>query len=1189
MRKLFLSIVCLFFIQTFHAQEWHPINPKSDDSYSTKLIKSTDKSVVIDLSLNGFYTNPTTLTNSIIITNDDMASLVEAGQPNIPSLSIPIIINDMGKMEVNVSKVEYLEYNDIEIAPSKGEFPRSINPDDVPYTYGDVYQQDDFFPATNVKLDSPYILRDFRAQNIIVTPFSYNPVSKTLRVLHKMTIEVAATKAEGENELSRRSNTIKMDSEFEKMYANRFINFKESNAKYNIIEEEGDLLVICHDAFMNAMQPFVEWKNSIGRKTTIVGTSVAGTTADNIKSYITTQYNNNPNLVHILLVGDYQHLPGKYLTMGSGYYDDYSGYSDWWFGQLEGDDRYNELIIGRFSAETTTDVTTQVNKVIHYEKDIDASASWLKVGQGVAKREGMTGHNGEDDYQHMDKIREDLLGYNYTTVHRDYQSVTGVTSSAAHISEHINEGVGIINYCNHGSPTGWGVFSYSNSHVNALTNDYMLPYIISVACNNGEYTYYQPCFAETWMRATNANTGNPTGAIGGMFSYISQPWTPPMYGQDEMIDIFVESYNNNIKRTMGGVSLNGNFKILDLGHNNTAYYATYNTWHLFGDPTLTLRNDIPTAMTVNHYDEMSKQATAFVVTANNAEGARATLSRNGELMGTALIENGSATIFFDAPMELGEATLTVFGYNKITYHTIIDIVENAEQPIVVNVTANNEVIAQGTSVMLTATAYGGSYNFTYSWTPTTGMSGANLPNPIVTPTETTTYTCTVNDGTQSESASITITVVTPPTNVEAEVNGGNVNLTWTPTVNGAKYNIYRDNNKIASNITTTSYTDESLAEGVYKYSVSTVYNGIESQKSVIVEAIVEEMTVTTFANPGLIVKGESTTIYADAMGVTGNVTYSWTPTESLENPNASSTTATPLETTVYTVTVTCGNQSATATIEVKVLTEPKNVNATIEGNVVTLEWDEVELAEYYSVSRDGYVYETYVATTTYTDNEPALGNHCYTVHSVRSAYVSPESEEACVEIEGCESAKNLQAEFYEYAGEFGAVVKWDKIESSQNLTEYRVYRSTDNETYEQVQNLVNVPSLDHYEFSDLMCKDGTYYYKVTAYYADIDCESDYALAEGSTDDYVTVTVVSINENSDSHIKIYPNPAKDRIKVEAEHINSLTIVNMMGQVVMRQDADSDEMTLDLGDFESGMYMLQIETASGVVTRQINIIK
>ena len=55
------------------------------------------------------------------------------------------------------------------------------------------------------------------------------------------------------------------------------------------------------------------------------------------------------------------------------------------------------------------------------------------------------------------------------------------------------------------------------------------------------------------------------------------------------------------------------------------------------------------------------------------------------------------------------------------------------------------------------------------------------------------------------------------------------------------------------------------------------------------------------------------------------------------------------------------------------------------------------------------------------------------------------------------------------------------------------------------------------------------------------------------------------------------------------MKSLTVVNMTGQVVMRQDVDTDETTLDLSELNSGLYILNIETESGVITRQINIIK
>ena len=511
-------------------------------------------------------------------------------------------------------------------------------------------------------------------------------------------------------------------------------------------------------------------------------------------------------------------------------------------------------------------------------------------------------HNGEDDYQHIDKIRDDLLEYTYTSVHRDYSNVPDVTSSAAMISEHINAGVSIINYCNHGYPTSWAVFSYGNSHVNALTNNNKLPFIISVACNNGEYSYYTTCFAEAWMRATNNTTGEPTGAIGGMFSYISQPWTPPMYGQDEMNDIIVESYSNNIKRTMGGVSLNGNMKILDLGSNSDAYKATYNTWHLFGDPTLMLRTDVPVNMGITHNTEMSMNSNQFRVNATNGNDAIATLTRNGEIMGSAVVENGVAKIQYEAPMELGEATLTIVGYNKITYQATVNIVENANEELEISVWATPGIIGADESVTLNADAYGGSYNYTYSWTPSTGLNDADTQNPIATPSETTVYTCTVNDGISTASASVTVTVVTPPTNLNATVDDNDVTLTWTPTMENVTYNVYREGAKIASDLTETTYNDNDLSQNLYDYYVTSVYEGKESAMSEGTSITVLELKLSTFANPGFIVAGDTTTLFATATDAYGEVSYSWEPAELLDNPHSSFTQTILNETTTFTVT-----------------------------------------------------------------------------------------------------------------------------------------------------------------------------------------------------------------------------------------------------------------------------------------------
>ena len=837
MKKLFLLAIAMISMNLAIAQGW-----------KANLVSSTEKEIVVELNVDGFVSNTVSTPegDALIITNDKMMLMAQAGEPNVPSVVIPTIVGDKALMDLEIVDFTYTDYENVAVAPSKGDFPRSVNPDDVPFVYGEMYQQNAFYPARIAKLDEPYIHRDVRGQNIVVTPYAYNPVTKVLRVYNHLTIKMKSIGTDTRNVFENRSNTVFTDREFKKIYESRYINYNEASAKYTAIEDDGELLIICYDDFMTAMEPFVAWKKQIGRPTTMVGTSEAGSTASAIQSYISEYYNSNPNLTSVLLVGDVAQIPGVYISAGSGYYG-YSGYGDMQYGQTAGNDYYNELIVGRFCCETEAQVTNHVNKVINYERDLDETATWLSVGQGVSKNEGAgSGHYGEADYEHIDNINDDLLAYNYTEVHRDYQNVSGVTSSAAVISQHINAGVSIINYCNHGSETSWGVFSYSNSHVNALTNDYKLPYIISVACLNGKYDYSGStgCFGEAWMRATNNSTGEPTGAIGGMFSYISQPWTPPQYGQDEMIDILVESYSENIRRTMGGVSINGNMKVLDQGATQNAVKGTYNTWNLFGDPTLTLRNAVPADMGVSAATTMSTTSTSFTVSASDGDGALATLTLDGEIMGSAEIVDGTATIAFTAPGTEGTATLTVFGYNKKTYIAEVTITNGGTptpDPVVVNVSAATPIIANGGSTQLSAVATGGDGTYTYSWTPAETLDDASIASPVATPEETTTYTCVVTSAGLTGIKSVEVTVVCAPENLVATVeNEDDIVLSWDEANPVTTYTIYLDGQELYNGITTTSYTMTDNEPGTYIFEVAAQYEGVTSPMSNEATVTIEE-------------------------------------------------------------------------------------------------------------------------------------------------------------------------------------------------------------------------------------------------------------------------------------------------------------------------------------------------------------
>ena len=67
-------------------------------------------------------------------------------------------------------------------------------------------------------------------------------------------------------------------------------------------------------------------------------------------------------------------------------------------------------------------------------------------------------------------------------------------------------------------------------------------------------------------------------------------------------------------------------------------------------------------------------------------------------------------------------------------------------------------ICQGGSGQIYVNAGGGTGNFSYSWTPTTGLNDPNIYNPVASPSQTTTYNCLVTDGQTSQNVSVTVTV-----------------------------------------------------------------------------------------------------------------------------------------------------------------------------------------------------------------------------------------------------------------------------------------------------------------------------------------------------------------------------------------------------------------------------------------------
>ena len=683
MRKSSL-LTALFLVFSFmgFAQEWHGITSDSPTMMKKTLVSSTENEIVVNVNLDGFYTQSVTTPNGkqVTVNVNGMAAELEAGAPQLSYAVIPVMIGDVAEMNVSVVNSTYVDYENVEVAPSKGNFSRQINPEDVPYTYGEMYQQNAFWPAEQATLEAPYIIRDFRGQNIMVRPFAYNPVTKTLRVYTSMTIAMTKVSDNGENQkAARKSNTIKVDPEQKAMYSQRFINFGETSKTYTFDEDYGEMLIICADPYMSNLQPFVDWKNQSGRPTTMVSvTTAGGNSIENIKNYVSSFYNDPAhNLEFLLLVGEYSDITPKNYGSGSGG----TCYSDNYLGKLEGNDDYLEVLVGRFSVANAADADLQVLKSIYYERDVQAGAAWGNQGMGIGYYGAGSGHYGEDDYQHIDLIRDKLLEYTYATV-TEHHGGSGGDASVSTISGTINQGISIINYCNHGSETSWGVANYSVSNVNALTNDNMLPVVWSVACLNGKFDV-GTCFGESWLRANH--NGAPAGAVAGMFSFVSQPWIPPMYGQDEMVDILCRRTGHEsdpFNHTIGGASLNGSMYVLDMAPNDS--YQTFNTWLLFGDPSALIRTDVPTAMNVTAAPSVLMLGMTELNITADADYAIATLSLNGEILASERIINGQCNMQFPALSNVGDADLVIVGFNKETYMGSIEVVPAEGAYVTVN-------------------------------------------------------------------------------------------------------------------------------------------------------------------------------------------------------------------------------------------------------------------------------------------------------------------------------------------------------------------------------------------------------------------------------------------------------------------------------------------------------------------------
>ncbi len=650
MKKLFIILTLLLCLGMLAAEQISVGSAANE----IRLLTAQPGDMILELNLANFERQAVEIDGQIYydLSIPKGGLTLERGLPQVPILAASVIIPNTAKMQLEVLDSEYIDL-DMKVAPSKGSLTRNIDPATVPYSFDPFYQSQGFWPEVQAELSEPFILRDYRGITVRFTPFSYYPATGTLRVFTKIKVAISQNGTDLTNSLNAPKNSY--SKEFEGIYRNMFLNF--GMAKYPSLAEEGRILVIKHSMFDDAIVPWLEWKRQNGYVVDVVDVSVAGPSASNIKTYIQNQYNQNNGLMFVQIMGDSQQVPS--LT------HQYGG-SDPSYALLAGNDSYPDIYVSRFSAESAAQMQIQVRKVVEYERDRDASDTWLIQGMGIASNEGGGGQgdNGESDQQHMEIIRGKLLNYGFSTVDQLYQTMG---ANATQVSNNVNAGRSLINYVGHGLDDRWGTTGFSNSHVNMLTNDNKLPIIFSVACLNGNFVS-RTCFAEAWLRAKNDVTGNPTGAVAMYASTVNQDWSPPMRAQDEFADLLV----NESKYTLGGLCYNASSKMIEVYGSRGS--DEYKNWHIFGDASMMVRSKIPVPLTATYMENLLMGMDTFSVT--TVPGARVTLYADGVVYAHGIANAaGLAALTLDVlPEQPMDLILTITAPNHESLVTTLSVI-----------------------------------------------------------------------------------------------------------------------------------------------------------------------------------------------------------------------------------------------------------------------------------------------------------------------------------------------------------------------------------------------------------------------------------------------------------------------------------------------------------------------------------
>jgi len=411
---------------------------------------------------------------------------------------------------------------------------------------------------------------------------------------------------------------------------------RESRSRDSIVDDGNAMIVITAPAYKNALTPFIQWKNQKGIKTTVYEypAQTGGSGVEAIKTFIQGKYASD-GITYVLLVGDAEDVPSIEAN---------GALSDPSFTKVAGNDDYPDLFVGRFSVNSEQEAAVMVNKALIYEKSPDPSGVWYQKAVTVSA-----------DSVLMENISTDFLqpyGYSVTNFYGQNESETELIAA-------LNQGCGWFNVITTlGAKSQFSVpnITVSISDLTSLTNTNKYPMLISTAGNNGEFDGIGDCIAE-------ASTATDSTGCMAFFGFTNPPaWTAPPYGLKEMVRLLA----SDVCISLGGIFYNSSLKLFGLSQ--FKYADTFNSWTLFGDPSLMFFTKTPKAVNVTCPQNLPSGAQKITITfGENITGRICLYSEKSGILDSRLFKNASSADLYVTVPDNEPVMLTVTGFNRLPF------------------------------------------------------------------------------------------------------------------------------------------------------------------------------------------------------------------------------------------------------------------------------------------------------------------------------------------------------------------------------------------------------------------------------------------------------------------------------------------------------------------------------------------